>query len=295
MGERASSFEVRHVQPQAYSPSDVADIVLFDRFVPPSTPSSNVAYLAPDSGNADVTVVRLAQSPQIAEKRDDPLLLGIDDPTSLIERSRVGLAPDALRSVLDGRSQGRSLSLLQEGEREGRRIVASAFRIEPDRLSRADDLPTLLFVLNLISVLAPTAPDAPAIRTTGERVTGRGRDGDGEDRLRDPAGRIWQLAAGETLVLEQAGVWQREGRSGVERIIANFAGGDESDIFRQTPPTAPTTAVEGTPGPPTEVADLRPISLLAPVLILLLALMVSEWILLARGDESGSLLWRRRT
>ena len=295
VGERASSFEVRHVQPQAYSPSDVADIVLFDRFVPPSPPSSNVAYLAPDSGNADVTVVRLAQSPQVAEKRNDPLLRGIDDPTSLIERSRVGLAPDALRSVLDGRSQDRSLSLLQEGEIAGRRIVASAFRIEPDRLSRADDLPTLLFVLNLISVLAPTAPDAPAILTTGERVTGREPEGDAEDRLRDPAGRIWQLAAGETLVLEQAGVWQREGRSGVERIVANFAGGDESDIFRQPPRTVPTTAVEGTPGPPTGVEDLRPISLLAPILVLLLALMVAEWILLARGDGSGSLLWRRRT
>lgn len=293
LSERASSFAIRHVQPRAYSPSDRADIVLLDRFVPPTPPSSNVAYLAPDSGNPDVTVVRLARSPQAGERRDDPLLRGIDDPTSLIERSRVGLAPDALRSVLDGRSQGRALSLLQQGERDGRRIVASAFRIEPDRLSRADDLPTLFFILNLISVLAPTSPDAPELRTTGEQITGSASDGDTGDRLRDPAGRDWQLVEGENFVLEQAGIWQRDGRVGRKRIVANFAGGDESDIFRSPSPTAPE--VDAGSVPTSADDEPRRVSLLAPLLALLLTLIVLEWTFLARGDGWGAPLWRRRT
>ncbi len=283
LAERAGSFRVRPVAPRDYTAGEAADITIFDRFVPKLPPSSNVAYLAPTTGNADVTVVRLSEAPRIAERRAHPLLRGIARASTLLDGSPSALAPGGLRPVLDGRSEGRAVELLQSGTVGGRQIVAAAFRIDSESLARADDLPTLLFTLNLLSQLSPPSRDAPEFRTTGERLRAGSRWTTPIETLQGPDVER-NLAPGADLTLERAGRYLARSRDVDRRLFVNFIDPAESDIHRaeEGGATADGTSAEAAEGETTaDGSTFDEVPYLPEMLALLLFLLLVEWLVVA--------------
>lgn len=285
LAERAGSFVVRTVSPADYDPQAVGEITIFDRFVPDLPPASNVAYLAPTRGNADITVVTDLADVKVAERRAHPLLRGVTVTDALLGPRPVGLAPSALRPVLLGRSEGRELGLVQAGEIGGREIVATAFPISARALGRADDLPSLIFTLNLLSHLSPVAADAPLLRNTGERLRAGSRLAAPIERLDGPGGSR-ALGAGTDVTLEQAGIYEAESRSGTRRVYVSFVDATESDILGPAverpathdavpaapPPTAPAT---------TDESSWTRIPYLREILFAIAAILLLEWIVVA--------------
>lgn len=286
LAERAGSFAVRSVRPSEYDPQDAGEVTLFDRFVPKLPPTSNVAYLAPQTGNADVTVLQEPGELKIAERRDHPLLRGVKTTPKLLGTSPIGLAPSALRPVLLGRSGGREIALVQAGEVGGRQIVTTAFRISPDSLRRADDLPTLIFTLNLLSFLTPEAVDAPLLRMTGERLRAGSSVAAPIESLEGPDGRH-DLGAGADFTLNQSGVYEAKSRTGTRPLYVSFADATESNIQRPSvsradPATTTTGAIPAGESATAESDEnwIR-IPYLREILIVLALLLVSEWLLVA--------------
>ncbi|MDG2308071.1 MAG: BatA and WFA domain-containing protein [Candidatus Binatia bacterium] len=284
LAERAGSFAVRTTTPQNYDPQDVGEITVFDRFVPELPPPSNVAYLAPSSGNADVTVVEQTGATKVAERREHSLLRGVTTTEGLLGKKPVGLAPGALRPVLLGRSDGREIALIQAGEIGGRQIVTTAFRIDPAKLTRADDLPSLIFTLNLLSFLSPESIEAPLLRTTGERLRAGSRLAAPIEKVEGPDGSH-RLGAGADLTLERAGVYEASSRTGTRPMYVSFIDATESDIHREPDATAAdepttdsptkTTAADGDEANWTEIPYLR------EVLLVVALLLLAEWLFVA--------------
>lgn len=298
LAERAGSVAVRTVRTKEYDPRETGEITIFDRFVPKLPPDSNVVYLAPRSGNADVTVMKEVGDLKIAERRNHPLLRGVTTTPQLLGDSPVGLAPGALRPVLLGRSEGREIPLIQAGNVGGRRIVTTAFRIDPEALTRADDLPTLIFTLNLLAYLSPAAADAPLLRMTGERLRAGSRVAAPIERLEGPDG-THELGAGADLTLRQAGVYQATSRTGTRPVYVSFVDATESDIggSRSAPvadealPAAPTAATADehaqADGSWTRIPYLR------EILLVLAVILLTEWLFVAaanpgRGRTAGT-------
>lgn len=284
LAKRAGSFTVRTVAPANYHPQDSGEITLFDRYVPKLPPPSNAAYLAPASGNADVTVVPRAGEVKVAERRDHPLLRGVTSSSTLLGDTPVGLAPGALRPVLVGRSKGRELALVQAGEIGGRQIVTTAFRVDPDALTRADDLPSLIFVLNLLSFLTPEAAGAPILRTAGERLRAGSRVAAPIEKLEGPSGEH-ALTPGSDLTLERAGVYDAMSRTGTRPVFVSFVDATESDIRRDaaggsTPPSAKPPAAAVATGKAIDSAWNR-VPYLHELLMLVALLLVAEWAIVA--------------
>lgn len=296
LAERVGSFAVRTVAPAGYDPQEVGEITIFDRFVPDLPPASNVAYLAPTRGNADITVVTDLEDMKVAERRAHPLLRGVTVTDSLLGARPVGLAPSALRPVLLGRSEGRELGLVQVGEIGGREIVATAFPLSARALGRADDLPSLIFTLNLLRHLSPVAGDAPLLRNAGERLRAGSRLAAPIERLDGPGGSR-ELGAGADVTLEQAGIYEAESRSGTRRVYVSFVDATESDLLGPAverpesdgpvpaapPPQAPATADESAW---TRIPYLR------EILFAIAGILLLEWIVVAtmspgRGRSEG--------
>ena len=283
LAERAGSFSVRVAPPTSYDPQDVGEITIFDRFVPDLPPPSNVAYLAPERGNADVTVLQQKADVKVAERRVHPLLRGVTTAGSLLTGTPVGLAPGALRPVLMGRSEGREVGLVQAGEVGGRQIVATGFRIDPKALRRADDLPTLIFTLNLLTMLSPRPFDAPLVRNTGDRLRAGSRLAAPIEEIDGPGGtRI--LGAGTDITLDQAGIYEAKSRDGSRPLYVSFIDASESDLRRSgSAPEQDTTATPPAPRsePAESDASFEQIPYLRTVLALVALLLVAEWLIVA--------------
>jgi len=294
LAARAGPFEVRTVAPKGYRPQEARGIAIFDRFVPELPPArANVAYLAPSKGNADLTVIEKPGQVQVAERREHPLLRGVSEPKALVGVTPIGLAPGALRSLLMGRSEGREVALLQAGEVGGRRIVATGFRFDPSALERADDLPSLVFLLNLLTYLKPEAADAPLLRTTGERLRAGSRLAAPIEELRGPSGVTTLGDPGADLTLERAGVYEAASASGTRKVLVSFVDPAESNVGRSGPVSAEPTRTVAAPAVDAEAeaasagVEAAHVSLLPAVLFVVLAAMLLEWIVVASDRQGG--------
>jgi len=283
LAERAGSFAIRSVSPEKYDPREAGEITLFDRFVPELPPPSNVAYLAPTRGNADVTVRKETGDVKVSERRPHPLLRGVTNVRPLLGDAPVGLAPGALRPVLLGRSDGRETAFIQSGEIGGRQVVATAFRIDPDALTNTDDLPSLIFTLNLLSHLSPDAADAPLVRIAGERLRAGSRLAAPIEKVVGPDG-AHSLGAGADLTLLQAGIYDASSRAGTRTLYVSFIDATESDILREAGEAVEPTATSETPSDvagPTADASWAQIPYLREILMVVAIILLLEWLIVA--------------
>jgi hypothetical protein len=287
---------VRTQLPIQYQPGNADEIAIFDRFAPPLPPSGNVAYLAPPRGNADVTVAGSGPRAHFAEQRAHPLVAGVANADTLLGDGMVALAASgALKPVFLGRAEGREVPLLLAGEVGGRRIVATSFPLRAADLHNADALPALVFTINLLRWLSPTAGATPLTRLTGERLRAGFPDAAPIARIVGPGGSR-ELAPAEEVTLEHAGVYQAIGAGGVRDLLVSFVDPVESDIAR--PATLPV------PAPPARTAEPAPspeslwqkLPYVREVLLVALVAMLLEWLVVAAsgprvrrksGDQAG--------
>jgi hypothetical protein len=277
LARRLGNLSVTIVAPAVYRPAIATDVTLFDRFVPPFPPPGNVAYLAPRQGNGEVAIVGTTSDTRFAEVRDHELLAGVQNPETLLSSSLVGLASGGpLRPVLLGRAEGREAALVVAGTVGARRVVATAFPLRV-RSRDPDQLPSLIFTLNLLRWLAPPARGAPLERLAGDMMSARFPDATAIARL-EGAGRTRNLAPAEEIVLDHAGVYRATGPEESRDLLVNFADPGESDIGRpalaeeasaRSPGENPDAAVA--PAPRLRVFHTR------DALVCVAALMLAEW------------------
>jgi hypothetical protein len=255
--------------------------------VPPLPPPGNVVYLAPPQGNSEVEVVGRMPGARLAEVREHAVVAGVENPGTLLHGVPVGLAATPLlRPVVLARAEGREAALVVAGEAGGRRVVATGFTLRPAALHSADQLPSLLFVLDVLRWLAPGAEDAPLEHVAGERFAARLPDASPITRVEGPGGAR-DLGPGAEIVLERAGAYRVSGGGRVLPLVISFDDPEESAIGR-----APFAAGEDAIAP--VVAD--GVSVEAPhehraltddALLVVLVLMVLEWLVLASGRGAG--------
>jgi len=281
LARRLGNLLVSVVSPAAYRPAIATEVTLFDRFVPPLPPPGNVAYLAPRQGNSDIAIVGTTSDTRFAEVRDHELLAGVQNPQTLLSGNLVGLASGGpLKPVLLGRAEGNEAALVLAGTIGERRVVATAFPLRV-RSRDADQLPSLIFTLNLLRWLAPPVKDAPLEHLAGDTMPARFPDATSIVRIEGP-GQARSFGPSEDVSLEHAGVYRVFGADTSRALLVNFVDPVESDIGRPA-----FTEVPAVSPPP----DARPsVSLATPrvrashvreVLLVVIAIMLAEWLWLA--------------
>jgi hypothetical protein len=284
---------VRTILPIQFHPENATGITILDRVTPQQPPAGNVAYLAPPRGNNDVTVAGGSLHARFAEQREHPLTYGLTNAHTLLGGvDVVALAPSAtMKPVLLGRADGREVPLVLAGEVGGRRVVATAFAPRAADLRSADALPALVFTIDLLRWLAPSAGDAPLTRIAGERLRAGFPDATPIGHVDGP-GLARDLGPSDEITLEKAGVYTTTSSSGTRQLLVSFIDPTESDIARPaiTEPAPP-------PVPTAEPATAAPrvwqeLPYVREVLLVALAAMLLEWLVVA---ASGPRLRRPAT
>jgi hypothetical protein len=260
LARRLGNVVVRSTTSAEYRPQTTDEITIFDRFVPRLPPSGNVAYLAPQQGNADVTIVGDMTQARFAELRQHDVLSGVQNPDTLLRGRLARLAPAGSLKP---------------------RIVATAFSLRPGDLRSADALPSLVFTINLLRWLSPTARDAPLQRLAGERLRTGFADATPIARLTGPDGTR-ELAPAEELTLERAGVYRAIGSGTTTDLLVSFVDPEESDIARPEALVAQPSAVAPAVVESAPVGDTwKPFPYTREALLVVLAAMLLEWLVLA--------------
>lgn len=287
LAARIEAIELTAVEASAYRPAEPSTVAVFDGFVPALPPPAPALYLAPRGGNADVAVGSgRVRDAELTDVRGHELLAGLRGLDALARGDLVKLSPGELRPIALARAAGQELPLVLAGERGGRRVVATAFRLPAETLLRADGLSAVLLLLRAVRWLAPAPAGAPILRTTGERLRASLPGRMPIERLEGPDG-VRELEPTAELTLERAGVYRAFTAEGEIPVLVSFVDPEESAIGR--------SAREGlTPAPRRAEGGARPATerrrapLVAPFLAAVLALMVVEWAALVAGrPEAG--------
>ncbi len=280
LAARIGSIELKAIPASAYERVEAGALALFDGFVPALPPAAPVLYLAPRGGNADVAVASgTARGAELSEVREHEILSGLRGLGVLARGELSRLAPGELRPLALGRVDGRQLPLVLAGERGGRRVVATAFRLRPEALLRADGLSAVLFLLRAIRWLAPAPVGAPVLRSTGERLRASLRGRMPIERLEGPGGSR-ELEPTSEVALERAGVYRASNAEGEVPVLVSFVDPEESAIGRSAPEgTTPAPRAAERAARPATVRQRVPVAV--PFLLAALALMVAEWALVA--------------
>ena len=281
LARRLGSLSLTVVSPAAYRPTQGPEVTLFDRYAPPLPPPGNVAYLAPRQGNGDVTIVGTTSDLRYAEVREHELLDGVQNPETLLTPGMVGLASSGtLRPVLLGRAEGSEAALVLAGTIGERRVVATAFRLRV-RPRDPDQLPSLIFTLNLLRWLAPPPRGAPLEHLAGATIPARFPDASAITSIEGPGGTR-NLGPSEEVLLERAGVYRVAGGEARRELIVNFIDPSESDIGRPPFTEEPAVRPAEHPALPLEagVRRLR-VPRARQVLAAAAAVMLLEWLWIA--------------
>jgi hypothetical protein len=253
LARNLGDVSIRTLLPIQYQPEAAESVTIFDRFTPPTPPPGNAVYLAPPRGNADVTVAGGTVRARFSEQREHPLTYGLVNAHTLLGDEMVTLAPSAtMKPVLLGRAEGREVPLVLAGEIGARRVVATAFPLRAGDLRSADALPALVFAIDLMRWLAPSAPDAPLVRQAGERLRAGFPDTTAITRLEGP-GVARDLGPSDEVVLEKAGVYTATVGGNARQLLVSFVDPTESDIARpaiaEPPPSPAPTAAPASAAP----------------------------------------------
>ena len=290
LARHLGNVTIRTLLPIQYQPDAAENVTIFDRFTPAAPPPGNAVYLAPPRGNADVTVAGGTIRARFAEQREHPLTYGLANAHTLIGEDVVALAPSGtMKPVLLGRADGREVPLVLAGEVGGRRVAATAFPLRAGDLRSADALPALVFAIDLLRWLAPTATDAPLVRQAGERLRAGFPDTTPVTRVDGP-GIARDLGPSDEVMLEKAGVYTAAVGGGTRQLLVSFVDPTESDIARPA-----IAEVAPSPAPTAEPAAAAPrlwqeLPYTREVLLVVIAAMLLEWLVVALSGPR-----RRRT
>lgn len=224
-------LDVTEITPSEYPIEGHFDVMIFDNFVPPSTPRASALYLYPDPGESETgpfEVLDRVETPYFSHlERRHPLLRW-----TALRDVNIGSALK-VRTVDGDRviAGDRGVPLIVEGSREGRRFVALTFDL------RVSDLPLRtawpLFLLNTIDHFVQESAGYVSSFATGDswRIPAPANleevvvvDPDGEEHT-VPVVDGRAIYAGQ-----RAGFYQLETEGGSEAFAANLGSDVESSI-----------------------------------------------------------------
>lgn len=242
------------MEPEQYAPGIEAnaDVVVFRRFVPDVEPLRPSLYVYPPPGERLFGALGDAEEVDVLDWNDrHPVLRGLRPVTpNPLKHIRLLDRPAWADTLLTSRNQAREISLAFAGERQGHRVACLAFDPADERILSADNVPMLLFFLNLLDWLAPEEQDVSVVRTGEvETLTGLPKS---PRQVTDPEGRSFTIQAdpgSSTLKLEA--IHTGEYRIAVDatrhRMLANLFDPAESDVGRTAPEPERTPAAATSP------------------------------------------------
>jgi hypothetical protein len=264
-------LRVETVSPEAYG-GQVAELVVFDGFLPERLPNAQLLIVNPPSGRDYLEVEGELRAVQISDHdARHPLLQSVDLTAARLARMTLIQPPPWARSVAD--ANGRPLIL--EGRDAGRSIVILAFDPTGSGIDRLLAFP--LIVSNAVAFLGggDTVPYLEPGRIADVPIT----PGVREVRLERPDGSASLLPVGGSSVvlqgLEQPGRYalREQGTgAGEPRVFSiNVANEAESDIAPRQ------RAAASGPPPPADRASTSPLEIWFPLLALGLVVLGAEW------------------
>lgn len=150
--ERDPSIRLSIVAPSAYPRgTERSDVVIFDRWMPPTPPAGPAMYFAPPSGRNPVAEDRPIWTPAAAH----PVVRGVDPFTLTIERARAYRLPNLVAVA----SSSRGTPLIYVNDSADARSVLVTFGIHESNLTSAPAFPVL--VGNAIDWLTTSPAAAP--------------------------------------------------------------------------------------------------------------------------------------
>ena len=237
-----------------------ADLIIYNRFVPPSPPPTNALYVYPPPDNSLFPVAGEAEEVEILDwDAHHPVLQSLQPLAPLpLRHARILTATEGTQALLWSRVADREFPLALAGTTNGHRVACIGFDLESQRLLSSDNLNFLLFFMNLLGWLAPGTGDA-TVTTTGEVSPLDGLP-DGPIRVRDPHGDELTLPAGQTtLQPSRIGEYHISASGTTRLLMANLFDPVESDIGRsaQEPATPDQPASRRAPSAPARAAGAR--------------------------------------
>jgi hypothetical protein len=226
-----------------------ADIVVFNRVVPPAEPSASVLYIYPEADTALCRVVGEATNVEVLDwNARHPALAAIRPLAAQpLQQTRIVSAPAWAQGLLWSRTEEREFPLALAGERDGRRTACITFDLEAERLLSSDNVNFLLFFMNLLGWLSPERSEA-VVANTGE-VRSLGPFPERPVRMRDPRGTEYSFDEREPAIEPlYAGIHQLRSDGTRQVLLANFIDPVESDIGRggKEPPAPGVPDASGT-------------------------------------------------
>jgi len=231
------------------------DVAIFHRWAPATPPTVNALYIYPPTDNPVFPVRDDADRVEVIDwNAQHPALASLRPLAALpLRRTRVLDPPDGNTALLWSRNAAGAFPLALAGEVEGHRVACIAFDLEAEHLLGTDNVPLLLFVMNLVAWLTP-APQDVAVAATGD-VLALTDLPPGPVVVHTPHGATQTLPADRRLLeLRSVGEYTVSAGGTERHILANFFDAAESDVGRARPQpaaaTAPRPAADTTRGAP---------------------------------------------
>jgi hypothetical protein len=235
IGRATPNLHFRFVAPSEYESAPAsADVVIFNRYTPQARPAGAALYLFPEH-DAEGFVVRgeSTQLPIVDWDERHPILQHLyPDFAYTLRDVRLLTLPNSMDVLLRTRNDGLDVPLAFATEREGRRMVGTAFDLAAEGLLGSDNTPLLLFFLSSLQWLSPPSDDLSIVKTGEVKVLEKLPD---QDRLIvDPRLRTTVLAAAEPVRIEAllSGEYRVRVDGTERRVLANLFDPAESDIGR---------------------------------------------------------------
>jgi hypothetical protein len=277
------------MEPDEYTPGIEAnaDVVLFRGFVPDVEPLQPSLYVYPPRGNHLFRVLGDAEEVDILDWNDHHPVLQDLRPVTPNPLKHVELLdrPAWADTLLASRNQAREIPLAFAGERQDRRVACLAFDPADEQILSADNVPMLLFFLNLLDWLAPVEEDVSVVHT-GDVATWTGLPA-APRHVKDPDGRSLVIPAdpgSRAMNIEalHAGEYHIAVDGARHRMLANLFDPVESDIGRPAPqPERPPDPAANPSQAPRRSGGSAPWLLLIAV-----ALLVLEWFTATRTGSA---------
>ncbi|MFI5394222.1 MAG: BatA and WFA domain-containing protein [Candidatus Binatia bacterium] len=250
-----AALQLAVVDPETFSPDQarLADLVIFNRFVPQSYPATNALYIYPPRGNSLFPIADDAENVEVLDwDTHHPVLQSLRPLAALpLQHARILTPPAWSQVLLWSRDAAREFPLALAGEDNGHRVACITFDLESERLLGSDNLNFFFFFMNLLGWLAPNGEETRVVRT-GE-VTPLGNLANEPAQVQDPHGDVVTLPAGQTTLQPlHAGEYRVSVGGTSQLLLANFFDPVESDIGRSgkevtMPPQPVMHGVQPTP------------------------------------------------
>ena len=229
------------------------DVAIFHRWAPATPPTVNALYVYPPIENPLFAVRGDAERVEVIDwNAPHPVLASLRPLAALpLRQTRVLDPPAWSTALLWSRNAAGAFPLALAGEVEGHRVACIAFNLEAERLLGTDNVPLLLFFMNLVAWLTP-APQDVVVAATGQ-VLAMDDLPPGPAVVHTPRGTTQTLPADRRLLeLRSAGEYTVSAGGTERRILANFFDAAESDVGqeRATPGASAAPHADATRGTP---------------------------------------------